>query len=178
MTVGKLQRIANLALSLLMIACGVVLLLDPEEGLFAVAFVLSLALVLYGARMLMYYVTMARHMVGGLSLLFISVITIDIGAFSLTVIDDPRLSIVLFLVSYNAFTGILDIARGLEAKSLESSWMPSVAHGLVNIVLAVLCLVFVSSDEIVVAIFCICLFYSAIIRLISVFRRTEIIYIQ
>lgn len=178
MTVGRLQRIANLALSLLMIACGVVLLLDPEEGLFAVAFVLSLALVLYGARMLVYYVTMARHMVGGLSLLFMAVITIDIGAFALTIIEDPRLSIVLFLVSYNAFTGILSIARGFEAKSLESSWMLSVAHGLVNIALAVLCLMSIGSDAIVIAIFCLGLFYSAVVRLVSVFRRTEIIYIQ
>lgn len=174
----KLQRIANLVFSLLMIVCGIVLLLDPQNGLVAVALVLGLALLVYGVRTLVYYLTMARHMAGGFALLFVAVITIDIAVFALVLVNDPRLSIVLYLVSYNVFTGVISIARGIESKLFGSRWILNVAHGLVNIALAVLCLAFVESDQIVIAIFCIGLFYNACVRLASAFRPTEIIYIQ
>ena len=175
---SKLRRIANLLLSLLMIAGGVVLMLDPENGLPLVALVLGLALMIYGIHKLVYYITMARHMVGGLLLLFISVIAIDISVFALTQIEDPRLSIVLYLVCYNAFTGVLAIARAVESKIFKSRWLPSFIHGVINVVLAVLCLVFVGSDQIVIAIFCFGLFYNAFARLVSAFKPTEVIYIQ
>ena len=175
---SKLQRAWNLLIGLVMILSGVVLLVDPKDGLTFVAYILGLALVVYGVRMLWYYVTMARHMVGGLSLLFIAVITIDIGVFALALVEDPKLSIVLFLVGYNAYTGILSIARGVESKMFESRWVLSVLHGLVNLALAAGCIVFIGSDQIVIAIFCLGLFYSAVVRLASVFKKTEIIYIQ
>ena len=174
----KLKRFFNLALSLVMIACGILLLLDPQDGLTIVALVLGFALVAYGVRTLVYYITMARHMAGGLSLLFIAVIAIDVGSLALALIDDPKLSIALFLVGYNAFTGILAIARGIESKLLGSRWVLSVLHGLVNIALAILCLVFIGSDQIVIAVFCFGLFYSAAVRIATALKPTEIIYIQ
>ena len=73
----KLQRFGNLLLGLLMIACGVVLLLDPHNGLQYVAIVLGLGLVLYGVRKLWYYIRMARHMTGGLSAM---VLDLDVDA--------------------------------------------------------------------------------------------------
>ena len=176
--VTKLQRIANFALSLLMIVCGVLLLFEPRDGLVIVAAVLGIAFVIYGLRKLVYYLTMARHMAGGLSILFMAVIVLDISVFALAIIADPRISIVLYLVVYNLYTGVLAIARGVESKLFESRWALSVLHGLVNIALAVLCVAFVGSDQIVVAIFCIGLFYNAVVRLVSVFKPTEIIYIQ
>ena len=174
----KLQRLWNVLLGLAMIGCGLVLLLDPTNGLFAVALVLAIALVLHGARKLVYYLTMARHMAGGLSLLFIAVITLDISALAFLFMDDPKLSIVLFLVAHNVYTGVLAIARGIESKLYESRWLLNVLHGVVNIALALLCVAFVGSDEVVIAIFCIGLFYSAVSRIVSAFQPTEIIYIQ
>ena len=168
----------NLALGLLMIGCGILLLLVPQHGLVLVALVLGLAVILYGARKLVYYVTMGRHMAGGLSVLFIAVIAIDIGVFALAVIEDPKFAIVLYLVSYNMFTGVLAIARGIESMIFKSPWIASVVHGLINVALAVLCLVFISSDQTLIVIFCIGLFYSAGVRLVSAFKPTEIIFIQ
>jgi len=176
--VGRLQKIANLALSLLMVACGVVLLLDPTDGLVLVAVVLGFALVVYGVRKLVFYLTMGRHMAGGLSQLFMAVIAIDVAAFALTLWDNPRLAIMLYLVCFNLYTGAISIARGVESKLFGSPWVMSVVHGLVNIALVVLCFVFVGSDQILIAIFCFGLFYSAIVRFVSVFKPTEIIYIQ
>ena len=161
-----------------MIACGIVMILQPQEGLLVVAFVLGLALLLYGVKKLVYYLTMARHMTGGLALLFIAIVAIDVGVFAVAVIDNPQLAIALYLITYNALTGVLAIARGIESKLFESPWVLSIVHGLVNIALAALCVAFINSNEALILIFCIGLFYSAGVRLVSVFKPTEIIYIQ
>ena len=172
------QRIKNIALSALMIACCVVLLLDPEDGVAIVAVVLGIAIVLYGVRKLVYYITMARHMTGGLSVLFIAVIATDIGIFAAAVISSPQLAIALYLISYNLLAGVLSIARGVESKLFGSPWVMHVVFGLIDIALAILCVSFIDSDEILIWVFCFGLFYSACVRLVSVFRPTEIIYIQ
>ena len=174
----KLQRIANLILGLLMIACGIILLLDPKGGLLVVAFILGLAVSLYGVRKLVYYLRMARFMTGGLSVLFIAIIAIDIGVFAVAVIDNPQLAIAIYLICYNALTGVLSIARGVESKLFGSSWVLNVVYGLVNLALAALCIAFANSDETIIWIFCIGLFYNAGVRIASAFKPTEIIYIQ
>lgn len=178
MAVTKLQRIASLALSLLMIACGVVLLLEPQRGLLLVASVLSIVLVTYGLRKLVYYIRMARHMTGGLSLLFIAIIAIDVGVFAVAVIDSPQFAIALYLVGYNVLTGFLAIARGIESKLFGSPWVLSVMHGVANLALAALCASCANSDETIIWVFCLCLFYNAVVRLVTALRPTEIIYIQ
>ena len=168
---------ANVILSLLMIAGGVALLLSPQEALFVVALALGFYFVAYGLHTLVYYLTMARHMTGGLTLLFIAVISIDIGSLVLAFSSKPHASIMLYLVGYNMFTGVLAIARARESKALESRWKASLARGIVNVALGVACLVFIGSDQIVTAIFCFGLFYNAGVRLARSLRPTEIIYI-
>lgn len=175
---SKLRRIMHVIIGLAMIACGVMLLLEPKSALVIVAIVLGLYLVIYGVYTLVYYITMARHMVGGLVLLFIAVLAIDLGSVALAFYEEPRLPIVLYLVCYNVFTGAIAVARAVEARKFESRWKATLAHGILNIALAVACLVFIGSDQIVVAIFCFRLFYGACIRLTSAFKPTEIIYIQ
>lgn len=175
---SKLRRMMNVIIGLAMIACGIVLFLEPKSALVAVAIVLGLYLVIYGAHTLVYYITMARHMTGGLSLLFIAVLAIDFGSVALAFYNEPRLPIVLYLVCYNAFTGAIAVVRAAEARKFGSRWKATLAHGILNIALAVACLVFIGSDQIVIAIFCFRLFYGACMRITSAFKPTEIIYIQ
>ncbi|HAM16467.1 MAG TPA: hypothetical protein DCP91_11565 [Eggerthellaceae bacterium] len=174
----KLQRIANLVLGVLMIACGFILLLEPKSGLLAVAFILGLAVSLYGVKKLVYYIRMARLMTGGLSVLFIAIIAIDVGVFAVAVVDNPQLAIAFYLICYNVLIGVLSIARGIESKLFGAPWVLSIAHGLANIALAALCIAFSNSDEAIIWVFCIGLFYNAGVRMVSAFKPTEIIYIQ
>ena len=174
----NLQRIANVILGLLMIVCGVILLFDPKGGLLVVSFILGLAVSLYGVRKLVYYLRTARFMTGGLSVLFIAIIAIDIGVFAVAVIDNPQLAIALYLVCYNVLFGVLAIARGIESKLFGSPWLLNVVYGLVNLALAALCIAFANSDETIIWVFCIGLFYNAGVRIASALKPTEIIYIQ
>ena len=174
----KLQRIMNLAFSVLMIGCGLAMLLSPHDGILVVACILGIALVLYGVKKLVYYIRLGRHMVGGLSLLFMAVIAIDVGVFAAAVIDRPQLAVALYLISYNVLTGFLSIARGVESKLFGASWAPKIVQGLVSLALAGLCFSFINSDETIIWVLCIGLFYGAAVNLVSAFKPTEIIYIQ
>lgn len=175
---GNLRRFTNVAFGLVMIACSIALMLFPETALIVVAVVLGAWLVAFGVRNLVYYFSMARHMVGGLSLLFVALIAIDLGAFAFTLINNPRPAVVLYLIGCNAFTGLVSIMRAVESKSLDSRWKPSLIHGIISFALVVTCLVFMGSDQIIVAILCFGLIYGACVRIASAARPTEIVYIQ
>lgn len=161
-----------------MVAGCILLLCFPDDAPTLVAFALGIWLLASGLGRLVYYFTMARHKVGGLLLLFIAVIAIDIGGFVLLLSDQPKLSIVLYLVGYNAFTAIIGIVRVVESKMIDARWKASLFHSIVNLVLAVACLVFIGSDQIVIVIFCVGLFYAACVRFANAVRPSEIIYIQ
>ena len=175
---SNLRRVGNIVLSSVAIAFGILLLLTPDFSLVIVAVVIGVWLMVHGMRKLVYFFTMARHMVGGLSLLFIAMIYIDLGASALTLVDEPRLSIVLYLVGCNALMGIFGILRGVEARRLGSRWKSSLVHGVVSLALAASSLLFIGSERVITAIFCLGLFYSACVRLVTALRPTEVIYIQ
>lgn len=175
---SKMRRAVNVILGLVMIACAADLLVDPQDGLLAVALVLGLCLVLYGARMLVYYVTMARHMAGGLSILYLAIMALNMGSFSMVLAHAPQVFSIVYLVGYNALTGIIAIARGLEAKKFESRWKPSIAHGAINLSLALACIVFAGQERVVIGIFCVGLVYRACVRIANALRPTEIVFIR
>ena len=175
---SKLRRAGNIILSLLMIVCSILLFLDSEDAPMVVAVALGIVLLISGLRKLMYYFMMARHMVGGLLILFIAIITVDIGGFAILLTDEPRLSLALYIVGYNSFTAIIGIVRVVESKMIDSHWKASLLHSIINLALAVACLVFINSDQILIGIFCIGFLYAAFTRLVRAIRPTEIIYIQ
>ena len=173
------KRITNVLAGIVMLLMGAVLILLPYEGLPLVALILSFSLIVYGVRTLIYYVTMARHMVGGRMMLYIAVIVLDFGVFIWTLADIPKIYIVLYLVVIHAFSGAIDLMRGIEAKRYHaSSWKLSFFSGVVNIAIAILSVVFIRSVNVIVILYAIGLIYSAITRIITAFRRTAVVYIQ
>ena len=69
--------------------------------------------------------------------------------------------------------------RAMEAKRLQAaSWKMSLIHGIVNVVMAGLCLAFIGTVEVAVEIYAAGLVYSGIIRIIQAFRKTTVVYIQ
>ena len=68
----KVQRIGNLITAVVMIAFAGLLFVSPVEGLPVVAIVVSISFTVRGLRRLVYYYTMARHMVGGKGILFLN----------------------------------------------------------------------------------------------------------
>ena len=174
----RVQRVGNAIFGTLLAASGILLIFSPRLGLPIVALALGVALISYGIRKLVFFFTMARHMVGGMTLLFVGIIALDMGAFALTLIDDPRISIVLFLIGYNGFLALVNAVRAMERRKLEMSWKPSLVRAVVNLLLALACLVFIGWQDVLIVILCVSLFYLAATRLSDAFHRTDIIYIQ
>ena len=176
---SKSQRVINILLAILMIASAVLMIVEPEIGYLIIIAILSLTLFIMGIRYIVYYFSMARHMVGGRMILFIGVIALDMGLFSGTLISVSKIYVVLYLAVTNAFAGTVDVLRAMEARRYQSeSWKRSISFGMIYIALAILCLIFLRSTRIIVILYCIGMFYSAAMRIFNAFRRTAIIYIQ
>ncbi len=152
-----------------------------ENGFLLVSLLLSLALVVFGARNIIYYFSMARHMVGGKSILYIGVIALDFGVFTMSVSNSRGMFVVLYLLAAHAFSGVVDVLRAREARQLEApSWRLSLAEGIANIGVAAAAAaagLFLGDMRALTLIYAAGLLYSALLDLVSAFRRTAIVYI-
>ena len=177
---GKIGRIRNVLIGILMILLSLVMLvLEPEVGFLIAAVILSVALLVTGIRLLFYYFTMARHMVGGKIQLYVGLIVLDFGIFTMTLTHVPHIYLILYMLGAHAFGGVINILRALEARrNAASSWKLKFSQGVVNLLVAVLCLFSLGSTRLLVILYCMGLLYSAIVRIISAFRKTAIVYIQ
>ena len=80
----KLQRISNILTGLVLILISILIFVIPESGYPFAVTIIGLTLTATGLRLLIYYLTMARHMVGGKLMLFIGIIALDAGMLSLS----------------------------------------------------------------------------------------------
>ena len=173
------QRIKNVLIGVLIILGAVILIAFPEEGIIITASILSLSLFVYGIKTLIYYITMTRHMVGGRIMLYLAVVVLDLGMFTMMLTNIPKMYIALYLVVVYAFSGAIDIMRALEAKKYQApSWRFSLISGIISVVIAILCIVFIGSTNMIVYLYSAGLIYSAIARIVTAFRKTAIVYIQ
>ena len=172
------QRIRSVLAGLLMILLALLLFLDPEDNFALVAVILSLSLSFRGLRTLFFYFTMARHMVGGKAMLYVGIIILDAGLLTSSMLNTSQLYVMLYLLGIHAFSGAIDILRGLESKRLAAgSWHLKVAHGVVNIAIAVISVIFIRSPATLAYLYALGLFSSALIRIVTAFRKTAVVYI-
>ena len=175
----RMQRIGSVFISLIMILFAVILFISPEEGIGAVISALSIALVIAGFRMFIYYFSMARHMVAGQMILYRAIILLDLGLFTASLSDVPLPYVMLYLAAINGFSGAIGIMRALEARrGGAGSWRFRFVYGIIDLVEALLCLIFIQSVLVAVYIYAAGLIYSAFFRIVTAFRRTAVVYIQ
>ena len=176
------QRFKAITAALLNIFAAGFLITFGEEGYILVILAISISMILYALRTLVYYFTMARHMVGGLSILFRGVILLDLGLFTLSISRNYSLFIVLWLLIARALPGVIGILRALEAKRYgASSWRLSLAAGLTDLTFVTAALVFgfiTKSLQILTWIYAAGVIYSSVLRIVRACRKTAIVYIQ
>jgi len=174
------QRFKSILTGIVMLLFVALLWLLPKDAYYVAAGVLGLALLVYGFRLLWYYFTMARHMVGGKSILYQSVIVIDLGLFSSSLMSVSSAMVIFYLLAIYAFTGAIAILRAFEAKKFGGAWKLKFVTGLIGVVVAIVLVVLgiIGKTDYLVDGFCISLIYSAVVRIISAFRQTSVVYIQ
>ena len=92
------QRIKNVLIGVLIILGAVILIVFPEEGILITASILSISLFVYGITTLINYITLTRHMVGGRIMLYLAVVVLDLGMFTMMLTNIPKIYIALYLV--------------------------------------------------------------------------------
>ncbi len=176
------QRIRKIIAGMLFIFAGIILILFAEYGYMFILLALGLYLLVYGIRMMLYYFTMARLMVGGKTILYKGIILLDLAMFTLSLSSLRPTYLILYLVGIYAAYGVIDILRSFEAKKIESpEWKFKFISGLLNLLVAISAVVFglvMRSSDIPVYIYCVGLIWSGVSRIISAFRRTAVVYIQ
>lgn len=174
---SKPRRLANILIALLIIGCGILLASDPTNGILLVIVILGMSLIIYGIRMLWFYVTMARHMVGGLALLYVSVIALDLGIFSVTLMKSSPIYLGLYLTACLIFDGGVRIMRGVEARKLGAHYRLQLFNGITTVIAALICVAFLGTPEVLTYMYSATLIYSALMRIASALRNTDIVYI-
>lgn len=176
---GKARRILNVLTGLLIIFFGIIMLTSNGEAYRMVLFILEMALIIRGVRLLVYYLTMARHMVGGKVILYEGIFLLDIGLFTVNLDELPLMYAMLYLLAGLAVSGIIDMLRANEIRLLESGrWKYQFFTGIVKIGVTVICLFSLDSPISLVSVYSFGLIHSGAARIGSAVRRGAIVYIE
>lgn len=172
------KRVIKILSGLMTIICSILMMRHPDVGCYIVVLILDVSLLLFGLRLLIYYFTMARYMVGGIATLYKSIIVIDFGLFVFGLSTLPQRSIMLYLIGCLTFSGAIDILDALMARKLEGSWKYQFSYGAIEIIVSIVCLFFLDSFKILTVVYCAGLIESAIMKMIGALRKTAIVYIE
>ena len=179
---SKLQRFNSVIAGLLMILFGAVLIYIPFIGTDLISIAATVTLLAMGIRNLYYYVTMARHMVGGRRSLFYGIILTDLALCAYMIKSFHPLFILIYLIVIHAVYGITDIMVAVRAIKLKSrSWRIKLLTGIGNLGIGVLAVYFWFTEEDVfkiIYIYALGIAYTGVMRIANAFRRTAVPYIQ
>lgn len=176
------QRMKNILIGMGLMLVALILSVFPDTSANLIAAILCLTLVLYGVRMLWYYTTMARHMVGGKAILYRSLIILDLAIFTAGLSGMSSFVIMLYLMGIYGFSGAISVLRALEAKRFGArAWKGRLVNGIISLIFTVtlLCIGLIAgTTELLIYGYSISLLYSAVMRIIAAFRKTDMVYIQ
>ena len=178
----KKKRIIEIIIALFMIFLAGLMFVEPVNGLKAASGILVIVLTVRGLREIVFYLHMARSMVGGKTILFIGLLFLAVGIF---ISDRSRTAekyFIIYLAVFFLITGAVSILRANEARSSGSPhWKLKAAQGLIEVILAIAVLIsglVFHSDMLTAFVFSLQLISSAVIRIITACRKTAIVYIQ
>ena len=175
---GLTKRVLNVIASLIILALGVFMLLDPKNSYKLVVLLLMITLIVKGLRLLVYYFKMARHTVGGIVFLYQGVLLLDAGIFALSLDNVPVVYTMLYLIVCMLVAGGIDVMRSNQARIMETGkWKLQMVYGAGNIILSILGIIFIFSGTWVAIIYAVSLLHSGVCRMITAFRKTAVVYI-
>ena len=175
---NSFKRVMNIFAAIIMIACAALMFLDPGNGFKLVILLLTLTLTIRGLRLIIYYISMARHAVGGIAILYEGIILFDAGLFATSLGNVPLVYTMLYLIICMLVSGGIDVMRANEARGMDAErWKLQMFYGAGNVVLAIVCIFFLNTAALLSIVYGISLLHSAVCRIITAFRRTAIVYI-
>ncbi|MCR5267038.1 MAG: hypothetical protein K6E16_00785 [Lachnospiraceae bacterium] len=172
---SKSQKSKQIIGALLMLLCSFLMFWNADIGYALVAGILSTSLLIYALRKLIFYFTMARHMVGGGSVLITGIILLDFGVFTMNMASLPKFYVVLYLLALNALSSVVSFLRAVENRRNGGvKWRWDYAHSLINLVLAGLSVFFLRSTTMLVYLYSIQSIYLAFTQIIRTIRPSSV----
>ncbi len=176
---SKGQRIRSFLAGIILICAAIYLLRYRSHAYEAILLVLAFGLSISGLNRIFYYLSMARHMVDGKRILYTGILLFNFGVLSSTLSNIPKIYILLYLAIIHAFSGLVDILRTREVRAYGGkTWKLKLLPGIINIVIAIFCIVFVKKQNTAVYIYCLGLVYSGFVKIVAAFRRTTFMFIR
>lgn len=175
----NIKRLGHILLSLLTLLIAPIMIIFPDLGYALILVFLTFGLTFKGLGTLIYYFSMARHMVDGKYILYQGTILFDLGMLTLSLSDVPKFYVLIYLALLHAISGVIDILRSRESKRLGGKhWRLKFFEGAFNVLVAGICLFFINSFEVAVWIYTAGLILNAFIRIGNALRKRTTIYIQ
>ena len=175
----KLQRAKSIMAGLIMILTSVIMFRYPADSYAFILFFIGTGFLVTGIGRLIYYFTMARYMVGGKMTLYMGVILVDFAVLTTSLVNVPKVYILVYLAVIHAFSGLIEVLRARETRQTGSGrFKLKFFHGILNISMALCCLIFINRTNTAIFVYCLGLAYSGLIRVITAFRRSTFVYIQ
>ena len=179
---SKFRRIFNVLSGAGMILIGVpLMLMESADGLKLALICIQMGMTFRGLRLLYYYLSMARYTVGGKSVIYRSMIYLDMGVLAGSLLDHPVVYTVIYLALIHLFTGAVSILRAGESRKIGGHWRLKMAYGVTFVLLAAAVVTAgaaLGRPEVAAYVYGAGLIYSAALRMAGAFRRTAIVYIQ
>ena len=175
----KMKKVLNLLLGLYLILMGLGMILLPEQGVGVAMTLMSLILVVIGIRGLILYFTMAKHMVGGKSILYLNMVLLDFGLVSASMVSQSKLFILAYLIAAHAFTGVVGLLRANEERRYGvGSWKFKYVYAIFNLAIVLACLFFFKSVDTLVRVYGIGIILSGAGEILKIARKEEVVYVM
>ncbi len=173
----KTRKIINVLWGVLMILVAIILMFIPEEAYPLVIIVLGIGLAIRGITRLINYFVLSSRSVGSTRLLYDGILILDLGIFTSALIDVPVFYLMIYFAGLYFFYGVIDILSAMDSKKLESPHFKyKLLQGLMNVLIAVLCIVFIMHKDIVIFIYCGGIIYNGIVKIVNAFRKTDMVF--
>ena len=158
---------------------ALILVLFPEDAIETIAGVMSIIMFVIGLMYMYYYVSLGRFMVGGRMIFYIGLILLDFAIMSGTLIYKSDRYLLLYLIVMNAFYGVIQILHARQGKKYGSKgWRFKLFNGIVNLLISLCCIIFITSGNNVVYIFAAGLVHTALVNFVSGVQKEEPAVIQ
>ncbi|MGN0167646.1 MAG: DUF308 domain-containing protein [Acetatifactor sp.] len=176
---SKFDRIKNIIIGIAVIVISVYMLAVPSTGYYMATLILGVVLLINGIKQFIYFFSMGIHMIGGKMILYRALITMDLSFFILSIGGiGPRYMMVYFIIYY-LFAGIIIIFRAYESRKAEAGfWKWKLMLGIVKVTVAIMCIIYNNSEDVMLYLLCFGLIISAVARIGVALKKTAIIYIQ
>lgn len=165
-----------------MLALGLAIIMIKTEYAMSLALAcIGIGMTLRGFNSLYYYLTMAKNMVGGKLVLYWGIIYLELGLLSSTLSGHPSIFAIVYIAILLGFSGVVSILRANESRKAGGHWRLRLSYGAAEVLMTAAIIVsgaVYHETTAALYIYGAALIYSAALRMVSAFRRADIVYIQ